>query len=67
MQTISDWIEHDGKGMPDLPAGTFVQVYCRDEQPGSDENIYDPFTDLVWENWEHAPHLDIVAYRVVQS
>ena len=62
---MSEWIKHDGTGMPDLPPGARVQVYCRDESPGDDPNIYDPVKDLVWEDWGHAPQLDIVAYRVV--
>lgn len=63
---MSDWIEHDGKGAPNLPPGTLLQVRCRNwETEGDDPNEYDPFTDLVWEDWDHAPHLDIISYRVV--
>lgn len=67
----SDWIEHDGKGPPDLPPGTLVVTMFRDDVAGS------PFPDP-WEYWcsddddprdywtfsEDEPYFDIVAYRI---
>lgn len=63
----SEWIEHDGKGYPDLPMDTLVQVRFLH---GPDELQY--LTVESWcPNWRHDPDApcsaDITHYRVVPS
>lgn len=60
-----EWIEHHGKGYPDLPMDTLVQVRFLH---GPDE--LKPISVEEWSvNWHHDPDMpcsaDIVAYRVV--
>ncbi len=70
----SEWIEHDGKGMP-VPDDTLVLCRFRDgtdeEQKGSPpvraSYWHDDYLD--YSNWFHAPRpcgAEIVAYRVVK-
>jgi hypothetical protein len=60
-----DWIEHHGKGYPDLPMDTLVQVRFADGLTG----CHDTDTVKHWEaNWVHGNpkyHADITHYRVV--
>lgn len=63
----SEWIEHDGKGYPDLPMDTLVQVRFLH---GPDELKARSVED--WDcNWRHDPDTpcsaDITHYRVVKS
>lgn len=71
---MSEWIEHDGKGAPDLPPGTLVSIRCRD---GFDDSIMPPrhFDFYLPDDkdpanyWLHGHPEDrmdeIVAYKVV--
>ena len=61
----TEWIEHDGKGYPDLPLDTLVQVRFLH---GPDQ--LRPISVEGWSTcWRHDPDMpcsaDIVAYRVV--
>jgi len=43
MSTVTEWIEHDGKGRPNLPLGTYVHIRTREgkgEGWGSDPIEY---------------------------
>lgn len=61
MTALNEWIEHDGKGAPDLAPGTRVNVKFEcgesDEYGGEFE---------MWD-WEEEGTHRIVAYRVVYS
>ena len=67
-ETISDWIDHDGNGMPVHPE-TRVTVRFRD---GMAERVDQANKALFWggdevgSNWNHTSpcSADIVAYRV---
>lgn len=68
---MSDWIEHDGKGAPELPAGTLVKVVFRDMK-GADW-MPEPFEYWLADDsdphdcWTHdGTYNDIIAYREVQ-
>lgn len=69
---MTEWIEHDGKGVPDLPKGTEVYLRFRD---GVGEN-WSPEEFDYWlpdssdprDYWTaDGSHNDIVAYRVVSA
>lgn len=55
------WVEHGGKGAPNLPPGTLVRVRLRDEWESS---FPTPFEE--WD-WTHFGGIleDIIAYKVV--
>jgi hypothetical protein len=70
---MSEWIEHDGKGIP-VPANTEVEVRFRDGDP---VGTLEPKLAWTWgensidSNWVHHPKLpsrdDIVAYRIITT
>lgn len=68
VETITSWIDHDGKGMPVHP-DTRVTVRFRD---GGEERIDQANKALFWggdelgSNWNHESPCaaDIVAYRI---
>ena len=64
---MSDWIEHDGKGMP-IDGEIRVHVKFRD---GSESYREYPWLARMWgSNWEHYPdhhEADIVAYRIIAN
>lgn len=62
----TEWIEHHGKGYPDLPMDTLVQVRFADGEVGTL-----PWKVEEWDcNWRHDPDMpfsaDITHYRVVK-
>jgi len=63
---MTEWIEHHGKGYPDLPMYTLVQVRFAD---GVETDQLDALDVAFWSiNWVHDDPVydcDIVAYRVV--
>lgn len=69
--TNTDWIEHDGKGLP-VPEDTLVLVKYRNSINGDNvppQRAYKWGTGGVWSNWNHEiPCIsDIVAYKVVEE
>lgn len=62
----SEWIEHDGKGLPpDLTPETVVRV----KFPDGEESLFDLTVGFWGVNWRHSHPLhfaDIVAYKVVK-
>lgn len=66
----SDWVEHDGRGQPDLPKDTRVAVRFRDG------DVIETMTVGFWHrplprlnNWLHGsedPESEIVAYKVLK-
>lgn len=64
---MTDWIEHDGKGYPDLPMGTLVQVRFRDGEKSRDPGQMVVYWNICWRHDERLCSGDIVAYRVVKS
>lgn len=74
---MNEWIEHDGKGPPDLPPGTCVDFRTRDgyeDVADRPPHPSDKFEELSGEGqgiysrcwWTHTgDDNDIVAYRVV--
>lgn len=62
----SDWIEHHGKGYPDLPLDTLVQVRFADGEVN--EGSWGATVEFWNVNWVHDEpkyHADITHYRVV--
>lgn len=63
---MTDWIEHHGKGYPDLPMDTLVQVRFADG--GENEEPHNSVEHWFW-NWHHEENgvgpNDITHYRVV--
>jgi hypothetical protein len=59
----SEWIEHDGKGPPDLPPGTIVQIKWMDGTHGSEKGSRAELLDWRWVD----PFDDIKAYRVIPN
>lgn len=60
-----EWIKHDGKGYPDLPLDTRVQVRFADGEE-DDWTVEEAGILWRWEDAEPWPE-DITHYRVVQS
>lgn len=68
--TDTDWIEHDGKGLP-VPEDTLVLVKYRNGVGGTDiaRRAYSwTASDPECSNWDHTYPCgsDIVAYKVVE-
>lgn len=67
---MGEWIEHDGKGAPDLPRGTKAVVRFRDGMGFLDADPFEywsPDEDDPHDYWtfsEDIPEYDIVAYRI---
>lgn len=62
----SEWIEHHGKGYPDLPMDTLVQVRFADgwTRPNGNEARVDHW-HLCWIHGNPLMRADITHYRVV--
>lgn len=63
---MSEWIEHDGKGMPFIPTQTMVDVWFRDGRmdKGFSAGWYAPWGGS-HDHWTHEnSKRDIVAYRL---
>lgn len=59
-----EWIEHHGKGYPDLPMDTLVQVRFADGETGDDCTVEE--WSILWRWFESTPVAeDITHYRVV--
>lgn len=68
--TDTEWIEHDGKGLP-VPEDTLVLVKYRNGINGEDirpQRAYKWGAGGVWSNWNHAVPCgsDIIAYKVIE-
>lgn len=62
----TEWIEHDGKGYPDLPMDTLVQVRFADGETSASVGRSVKFWMVNWRHQEPYPdHCDITHYRVV--
>lgn len=62
----SEWVEHHGKGYPDLPMDTLVQVRFADGSEVGDRRV--DGWELCWRHDEDGPcPFDITHYRVVKS
>lgn len=68
--TYSEWIEHDGKGMP-VDGETIVRVRWGDgcEEPLDNANWtaaawHEPETSSNWTCHEYSPDVAIVAYQI---
>jgi hypothetical protein len=66
---VSEWIEHDGGGMP-VPGDTHVEVKFRDGdiltgQAGYWDSEGDDGTN--WRFVKSDPDFDIVAYRIISN
>lgn len=61
-----EWIEHDGKGYPDLPMDTLVQVRFADGGTSKPHGQSIEFWAFNWVQEEPLYDCDIVAYRVVK-
>lgn len=64
-----EWIEHHGKGYPDLPMDTRVQVRFADGHEDDGSNPWRVYEwDVCWRHYPGYPHVaDITHYRVVNS
>lgn len=66
--TTSEWIQHDGKGMP-VGAQEMVEITCRDGWMSKRPTWAEELTDAAEETggmWVHGGYgTDIISYRVV--
>lgn len=65
---MSEWIEHDGKGAPDLPPETLLHVKWEDGTLWENENgtISLSFKDYApFFLWEEKDVVKLLAYKVV--
>lgn len=61
-----EWIEHHGKGYPDLPMDTLVQVRFADGEYAGEWGQTVEFWAFNWRHFDDEPHpADITHYRVV--